>query len=280
MDYLLLLSACFLNGAKSVFAKKSNSYINETHNIYTYNFYMFLIAFVISLIISLTKLTAVSFQTVIMALFYGFSLVFGQIFLIKAMNVGEVSVSTLVYSCSFPIPIFAGAFVYDEEVSLMQIIGVLLIIISFAATIEKGGKKTLKWFFFAILSLLCNGMVGLTQKVFGMSQFKSEQSIFMVIAFLAGMIVMFFIMPKKVKMLPSAGFIKTAMGSGVTLGLVNYIAVYISGVLPAIIVFPCVSGGGIIVSAILARILIGEKLSVRKKAGILICVFAMCLISI
>lgn len=280
MNYLLLIFSCVCNGMKSVFAKKSNVYLNKTHNIYTYNFYMFLIAFLIALPLGISQFDMTSFATIAMAFFYGLSLVAGQVFLIKAMEVGEVSISTLFYSCGFLVPTFVSVFVYDEKLKMLQLIGIVLILLSFVISVEKFQKGEQKWILFALLAFLCNGMVGLTQKIFRMSNFGSEQTVFMIVAFLVGAIITFFIMPKKFKILPSKGFLKTVFGSGVMLGLVNVINVYISGVLPGVIVFPSVNGGGIIISAILARILIKEKISFRKKAGIIIGVIAICLIAI
>jgi drug/metabolite transporter (DMT)-like permease len=87
-------------------------------------------------------------------------------------------------------------------------------------------------------------------------------------------------MPKRKLSLPGKPFLKTVLVSGLALGAVNVINVYVSGVLPGIIVFPCVNGGGIIASAIMARILIREKLSIRKKIGVVIGVIAICLIAL
>ncbi len=280
LPYLLLVFSCICNGMKGVFAKKSNAYLTAVHNIYTYNFFMFVISFLITLIVSIPSLGLMSWQTVVMAVLYGAFLVFGQIFLIKAMGVGEVSVSMLFYSCGFLIPTFFSAFMYeDDRITLIPGIGIALILLSFAVTIEKTGRGNAKWFLFAIPAFLCNGCVGIIQKIFSKSPFVGEQSVFMLFAFLVGAIVTFIIMPKKGWTLPSKGFMKTVLGSGMTLGIVNTINVYISGVLPAVIVFPGVNGAGIIVSAIMARILLGEKISFRKKIGIAIGVFAICLIA-
>ncbi len=280
MNYFLLIFSFFCNGMKSIFAKKSNTYLNDIHNIYTYNFYMFLIAFLIVLLAGISNLGSASIQTIIMAIVYGLFLVFGQVFLIKAMDIGEVSISTLFYSCGFLIPTFVSIFVYDESLKLLQVIGVILILVSFVISVERTKKGTLKWFVFAISSFLSNGMVGLMQKIFRMSSFSNEQNAFMIIAFFVGTIITFFIMPKRFNVLPSKGFFKTVLGSGLMLGLVNTINVYISGVLPGIIVFPSVNGGAIIVSAILARIFMKEKISFKKKIGIVFGVLAICLIAI
>lgn len=88
-----------------------------------------------------------------------------------------------------------------------------------------------------------------------------------------------YLLHKKLNILPSKVFLKTVLGSGTMLGLVNVINVYISGVLPGIVVFPSVNGG-IIISTILARILIKEKISFLKQTGIVMGVIAICLIAV
>ena len=279
MAYILLVISCIGIGMKSVFAKKSNSYLTETHNIYTYNFYAFSIAFLISLVLSLKSFGAVSVYTAVMATFYGIFLSSAQMSLTKAMNLGEVSISTLFYCCGFLVPMFVSIFVYDESVSFAQATGIILIIISFAVTVEKGRKGTFKWFVFIMMAFLFNGGLGVIQKVYGMADYRDEQSAFMVISFLAGAVMTFLVMPKKA-LLPSKGFLKTALGSGASLAVVNTININISGVLPGVIFFPAANGGGIIMSAVLALIILGEKLPKKKIWGIVIGVVAICLIAL
>ena len=101
----------------------------------------------------------------------------------------------------------------------------------------------------------------------------------MVVCTFVGMVTAFLVMPKENLRLPKKAFLKMAAGSGITLGVVNAINVYISGVLPGVIVFPCVNGGGVIASAILARILIGEKITLKQKIGIAVGVTAICFIA-
>lgn len=279
MDYLLLAISCFSNSAKSIFGKVGTKYLNRSHNIYAFNFYSFVIAFLIALPFAVSGVASAHFATYLMAVFFGLTMVFGQIFLIKAMNAGDVSVSMLFYSCGFLIPTFVSTFVYNEPLSVLQIIGVVLIVASFIISAEKTGKGSVKWFIFAIVSFLFNGCISLSQKIFRMSDFGSEQSVFAAVAFLIGAVAAFVIMPKT-KALPTKGFALTGVGSGIMLGVVNVINVHVSGVLPGIIVFPTVNGGSIIVSAILARILLGEKISLRKKIGIAVGVAAICLIAL
>ena len=279
MDYLLLAFSCFCNGMKSVYAKKSNDCLTDSHNIYTYNFYMCVISFFLSLFIGIPGWNGVSFPTVIMAVLYGVLLIFAQFLLIKTMEHGSVSISMLFYSCGFLVPIFTSMFIYNEIISYIQWIGVALIIVSFVITVEKDRSTSLKWFFLAVSALLCNGTVGTIQKVFRMSEFKAEQSAFTMIVFLAGSIFAFLLMPKKFK-LPSKKFLQTVSVSGLSLGLTNIINVYVSGVLPGVIVFPSVNGGGIIISAFLAKLMLKEKISLRKKRAVAVGIIAICLIAL
>lgn len=280
MDYLLLIISSVGLGFKSIFAKKGNAHLTEKHNIYTYNFFMFVIAFIATVLARIWSLSSVSAFSVMMAAFYGVFLVFGQTFLIKAMDFGSVSLSSLFYSFGFLLPTVAGVMLYKESVSLSQIISVLLIVLSLIITTERDGKVSGKWFSLILIAFLCNGAVGIVQKIFRMSEFGHEQSGFMMLSFFFGAVASFIFMPKRNFSFPPKDFLKVVSGSGITLGLVNVINVYISGVLPSIIVFPGVNGGGIIASSVLARIFIGEKLSARKKIGIAVGIVAVCLFAL
>lgn len=280
MDYLLLLISFTTLGFKSVFAKMGNRYITEEHNIYTYNFYMLLVTFLFMAAIGLPTWKGLGGPAIILAVAYGVVLVLSQVFLIKAMDLGDTSVSTLFYSSGFLVPIVASVFLYDEKISLWQGIGVVLMLLSFVVTVKKKEKAaTLRWFFLILIALLCNGGLGTIQKVFGMSAFRHQQSGFMMVCTFVGMITAFLFMPKRKLTLPPLGFLRMTVGSGLALGIVNAINVYVSGVLPGVIVFPCVNGGGVIASAVLARLIIGEKITLKQKIGIAIGVIAICFIA-
>ncbi len=280
MNYFLLLISAIFNGLKSVYAKKGNSFMTEKHNIYTYNSYMFIIAFISTLVFGIPAFNGISIYTVTVGAIYGFCLYFSQLFLIKAMNEGNTSITTLFYSCGFLGPTFVSVFLYNEKITPLQITGIILILVSFVITVEGKGKTSLKWLIFVFSALICNAFAGSCQKIFGMSDYKPEQSAFMITVFLTGSIVSLFFVPKHKFSLPSKGFIKTSSASGITLGLVNNLNVYLAKVLPGSIAFPCVNSGGIIFSALIARIMIKEKLSVKKLIGVVIGITAICIIAV
>jgi drug/metabolite transporter (DMT)-like permease len=171
MDYILLVVSFITLGFKSVFAKMGNRHLSEEHNIYTYNFYMLLVTFLFMLLVGIPSWKGISTFTVLLAAAYGVVLVLSQVFLIKAMNLGDTSVSTLFYSSGFLVPIVASVFLYDETISLWQEIGVVLMLLSFVVTVNKTDKSaTLRWFVLILAALLCNGGLGTIQKIFGMSE--------------------------------------------------------------------------------------------------------------
>lgn len=239
-----------------------------------------MITFLFMLAVGVPTWNGLAAQTIILACAYGIVLTLSQVFLIKAMNLGDTSVSTLFYSSGFLVPIFASVFLYDEKISVWQGIGVVLMLLSFVVTVKKKEKAaTLKWFMYIMIALLCNGLLGTIQKVFGMSAFRHQQSSFMIICTFVGMVTAFVFMPKANLSLPKKSFLKMASCSGLALGIVNAINIYVSGVLPGVIVFPCVNGGGVIASAILAKLIMGENITLKQKIGIAIGVAAICFIA-
>lgn len=267
MNYFLLGLSSFMNGAKSVAAKRGNGYINENQNIYTYNFYMFLTALTVVAAVGIPSFNGLSVTTLLVGACYGLSLYFAQFFLIKAINEGNTSVSTLFYSCGFLGPTFYSVIRYGEEISVFQILGILLILVSFVVTVDKNGKTSKRWFLYIFMALLCNALCGISQKTFAMSEFNIEQSGFMITVFMTASIAAFIFTQKK-RALPSPSFLRAAFLSGVLLGALNTLNVYLSKKLPGSIVFPCVNSGGIVFSAVLAWLLMKEKLSVKKIIGL------------
>ena len=160
MNYLLLVVSAFLNGFKSVCAKKGNKYITETQNIYTYIFYMFSTALIIALAIGLPSWNGLSMTTFIIGVCYGAFLYFAQFFLIKAINTGNTSISTLFYSCGFLGPTFFSIFMYNEKVTFFTILGIVLILISFVIAVDGKGRTRPKWFVYIFAALFCNAFCG------------------------------------------------------------------------------------------------------------------------
>ena len=98
---------------------------------------------------------------------------------------------------------------------------------SFVITVDGKGKTSAKWFVYIFGALFCNAFCGITQKIFAMSEFKAQQSGFMIVVFFVGSVAAFVFAPKKLS-LPSPVFLRTSFMSGLALGSLNMIIVFIA----------------------------------------------------
>ena len=292
MKYALLLCSVLCAGLKSVFSKKSNSYLDETNNIYTFNLFLFLTGGVIFLALGWDEIFPIKFETFILAVLYAGFTLSSQILLMQATKHGDVALTSMFYSSGFLVPIVFSAFVYAEYPILRQYIGMAILVISFAIGVKIQGrnKKTkdengdknsavsLKWLIFAISAMLAAGCVAVIQKVFRMSEQKDHMYGFLVLSFFFMIITTLIIMPKK-RMKPKKGFYSTAIIIGLCMAGANILNLYLSGVLPSVIVFSVLNGGAIVSSAVFARVLVKEKLSIRKKIGVFLAIGSILLIA-
>ena len=210
----------------------------------------------------------------------GYSLLFATAYGIStvgsflAIATGPLSVSSLLIQLSLIIPTLYGILFRHEELTPLRILGIfcLLLAIVFVNLQSKKEEKriTLKWVVFITLAFFGNGFCSVSQQlqqdVFE-GQYKSE---FMIVALL--MVAAFMLIPaifteKKelgrnlVKGLPF--FLICGVANGVT----NYAVLLLNGMMPASVMFPVISAGGILLTAVIALTLYKEKLSPSQIVG-------------
>ncbi len=282
MAYLLLGLTVILSGLRSAISKAGNKYIPRKQDMLAFNFYLFLAG---GAVIAVKYITGgnfgISFYTACLAVLYAFFTLMSQILFMKATDNGDVALSSLVYSCGFLFPTVFGAFAYDEKITVVKIIGILVILLSFVvSTTSKCRAVSHKWCMYAFSAMFASGMVGILQKIFRMSEHKEQLNGFLLVAFAVIIIVMLICMPKEREVKFEKGFFITSIVIGICFGTVNIINTYLSGVIPSIIMFPVVNGGGIISSGIFACLLLRERLMLRTWIGILIGLMGIVLIAI
>ncbi len=232
--------------------------------------------------------------------FIGAACILGsQVFIMKSVELGSVAISSLFINGNFIIPTIWGAVYYSERVHFLQIIGIALILVSFALGVEKedGKKFNVKWLVYTLLAMLSTGMLGISQKIFS----KEYAAIYSLDAFLAvsfmmivGMSFISYLLcvakrkrDKNTVVAKSNGtdkvgklvFILT-IALGVILGYHNRFCTYLSGELPSALYFPIINGGVIVLVAIVSAILFKEKLNKRQLASTMLGIISIIVISI
>ncbi len=232
----------------------------------------------------------ISNYSMISAVIFAAVTVGAQYFSLQAMKLGSMSFSVLFTYISMLIPTIFGVLCYGTPVSNFQYVGLVLMIACFVLSVDlkKDSQMSLKWLLAALASFLAWGLVGVCQQVHQNSSHAGELQGFLMWAFIFSTVmfaVLYFITAAKDKSLKSNFNIKSrdsigATLTGVVIGAVNIINLYLSGKLAAVIFFPIVNGGVIVLSGLAAILFFKEKLSAKQSVGLILGIAATCLLGL
>ena len=109
-----------------------------------------------------------TFDTVFWGVLYGAVQMLFMVFKTKSMGTGPVSITTLIGNCSLILSTSVGVLFWEEKISVLQIIGIVVLIVAFfLCTYQKSSTKASKlWVIYCIFFfVLCAG-VGIVFKCF------------------------------------------------------------------------------------------------------------------
>ena len=89
----------------------------------------------------------------------------------------------------------------------------------------------------------------------------------------------FFVRPKAVEGKDRKQVTLCAAGSAVSLCIISLVMTGLAGSVPSVILFPLFNGLGIIFVCIGSVFVFGEKMTPKKIAGLILGVFALCLVN-
>ena len=287
--YLLILSFVFCVIAyitNSLFAKKISSTGSD------YYFFMMVQALVCGttiLIISGGISKASSFS-ILFGVLFGAVCTFQTLTYLKALSIGPFSYTTVMVSLSTVIPTLSGLF-WGETISVAQIIGIVLMIICIALSPEKkedtdAKKASTKWLVLSLVSTVLNGTIGVLQKIHQTSEHRDESPVFLISAFSVMIIIVVSILiARKIKYKDSGdakisfrfklSHILILLGSGVALGVSHVVNLFLSGQLPAAVLFPIINICPLVLTTLAATVIFREKLSVKRWIGLAIGILAV-----
>jgi drug/metabolite transporter (DMT)-like permease len=192
------------------------------------------------------------------------------------------------------IPYFFGLIYLNEEFSLIRLLGLVLMAVSIVLSgldgsgkQKKGDKTTTLFFILCITVFFLNGFTSITSKVHQLEQYAdvavTPQIFVLLTAFFR---VLFFSIvylcirlrerhlqsgerPAPLKLSP--GVLGLMLGSAAIEGAAFMLQLIGAVHLPATVLYPLITGGVIILTALAGRILFQQKLSRRAVIGILLC---------
>jgi len=281
MDIVLLIismaSCLFCAVIKKIYSQKASENLTYIHSFNA-------IAGIVSAIVLFLwgGFGECSLYTAVLGTIFGVVTSLQYIFMMKALQLGPLSFTTVISSFSTVISALSGLF-FGDKIGILQIIGIVLMLASFVFAVEKKAdekKGSFIWLVFCILCFIVTGGIGIMQKIHQESSHKGELNAFLVIAFAVSFIfsVMLMLIAKKKERAPI--FEKTKSGSvnwffialmvlcGICIAVNNKLNLYLAGVLNSAFFFPMVNGGHLVLTTLTAVVCFREKLTVKQWIGV------------
>lgn len=208
----------------------------------------------------------------------GFAVSYGSavMFSFLAIRDGAMSLTSLATSYSLIIPTIYGLLFLNESAGVFLFIGLILLLCSlFLVNSKKSDSPiTFKWLIYALLAFLGNGL-GSTIQTAQQNRFEGQyKSEFMILA-LVILSIFFFTLSLIKEKADNKACLKSnfllMILNGAANGFTNlFVMILVSRGMPASIMFPVISGGGIIFTSLVSIFVYKEKLSAKQYIGLLL----------
>lgn len=223
-----------------------------------------------------------SSESIIYSVAFAIAYSVNAIFTVLAINTGPLSLTSLIGQYSLIIPTLCGLLILNEEAGVALIIGIVLLLVSLLLINLEGKKEekkiTLKWGIYVFLSFVGNGGCSTIQKIQQIKCNGAYKSEFMIIALLISTIALFIctLISERDIMVHSfkKGFPYYST-CGLANGAVNFFVLVLATRMPASVMFPIISAGGIVTTALISIFVYKEKLSLPQKIGMVLGIAAV-----
>lgn len=240
-----------------------------------FNLIQFVTAFLIFGGICLAKMK-ISWVSVGLGAAFGILTLLVYVLKIKVLAIGQLHITTLILTSSLIIPSLFGV-VFGQTISVWKVlcILILLVFIYFAIPMDEEKKEHTNrklWLILTAISFVLTGSLGVMQTVFQSTGYGEETTAFLAVSFLiasAGTLGM----TLKNREEGTCRFTKKhylfAVLCGVTTFAMNFINLYLAGVLPTVLFFPMVNGASLIATSVFSVLLFRESLTKRQILGLI-----------
>ncbi len=278
--YWILAVATVCAAGKAIVCKRLGSDDKGSRSMFAWNSGIYLVASLVAFLYLFPDFGAlfrVSPFTLILSAIFAAFLLFTQITEIKAMSLGSASMTILIYSAGFLLPIGYGRLFADESISWLRWIGITVMIVAMVFIIRprKDGSVSVAWVVMSLLSLVGSGMVAVTQKHHQNTEYAGELACFVTLGLLFAAAFSFIVAcikrPKGEK--PprltgkDVGFVAV---SGLCIGVLNLLNLFLAGKIDAAVQFPVYNIGCMILTALFGAFVLKEKHTKSQYAGFLL----------
>lgn len=292
MDYFLLLFIVVIFFIQTISFKEFNrSFMKNLGSYFLFNSIYFSLIVLLYLATN-REFEALSPLTIHLGLMFGVLFFCAVLVYMKAMENGPLSYSSLLFSFGLLVPIIFGVFFWHEPVSPIQLVGLTLLLLTLlignrSAAGSDTQRLSMRWFIFAIAAMLGNGSLMTISKAQQMALTGQEIEEFLILAFGTSAMLSFLLflyrhyrLKESVSHFRSRRLYLLVLVTGISTAVGNQIALYLTGRLPAIVQFPTLSGGIVIMATLYSVVVYRERLTRSNVTGLILGLVALVLLSL
>lgn len=252
-----------------------------------------MIVSIVSILSGLASVEAFSWDriTIFLGVIFGVFFAVCEYSYMRALVIGPMSYTSLFLSCALVIPVIAGVAFWEEKMKAIQVIGIILLLLSFVLGLKTDGEEkraNVKWLFFSILTFFSNGMVSVMQKTQQMLVGDTQNHEFMVVSFVTAMILLWsiWLIQKRrqkggtLQMAEIKNAIPFIAAAAVASTVGNQLVLQSAARIDAGVMFPVMNGGILILCSLAAVVIFKEKLTKKQWIGMGAGIVAVLLISV
>lgn len=290
MDFLIAFFTAFTVSIQSIIKRKYNDRVNNGLFLFCTISSAFACLFFIITAKDLSFRIEQLIMSVAFAVFYCASVITSFL----AIKTGSLALTNLIISYSLLLPTFFGIIFLNEDAKSTLLLGIIVLAAAlFMTNYQKKNaeaktdseKPSLKWIILVLLAFFANGMCSIVQNIESRIYGDEGKSLFMIIA-LACVSVFFAIctLLKKsercqIRENARSGWWLSAL-CGIANGLTNFFVLYLLTKLPASVMFPIISAGGMIFVFIYSITVLKEKYTLVQKIGYALGVLSIILLNL
>ena len=192
-----------------------------------------------------------------------------------------MALTSIIASFSLIIPFLFGIILWNESLTLLKFFGAVLLLLSiFLINIKKENGFSAKWLFYALTTMLTNGICSVIQKTHQIKFPALYRTEFMFWALLC--VSMILLITHNTKRNRKVKFKLSLLGiaSGIANCCANYIVLFLSATENASVLFPIIAVANIITVWVIGILFFKERLSALQTIGLVIGVVSVVLLKI
>ena len=278
VSLFLYLSNVFCASGQTAFGKL---YAKRGGTSAVFNFNKALAGTLLFLVIGLARGFCFHLPTAMLGAIYGVALCISMHAGFIALAIGPMALTSIFGSFSLVIPFLFGIIFWSEPITLVKAFGLVFLLL---AILLINGKReagfSVKWFCFALLALLCNGVCSVVQKMHQIKHPGFYQTEFMFWALLSVLFIMIVISAAKREGVKAFKPSFLGLLCGILNCLANYIVLYLSATENASVLFPIVSIANIIAVWAIGVMFFKERTRPLQTAGLVLGIISVVLLKI